>query len=92
MSHAGDNDGDMSNIELTEHQQKIGNLIKISPTITICQMSETQSVSKCIIKHDYLPYRILEYKKNRIYGNAANHVVRSSIDDSAKLVNFSIVS
>ena len=46
MSHVGDNDGDMSNIELTEHQQKIGYLIKISPTITVCQMSETQSVSE----------------------------------------------
>ena len=70
MSHVGDNDGDMSNIELTEHQQKIGNLIKISPTITICQMSETQSVSefgwvRAIYMPDELNLTIYELMKRK---------------------------
>ena len=43
MSHVGDNDGDMTEIEHTERQQKISNFIKMSPTITAHQKSETQS-------------------------------------------------
>ena len=59
MSHVGDNDGDMSNIELTERQQKIGYLIKISTTITVCQMSETQSVSEFgLVRAIYTPDKL----------------------------------
>ena len=46
------NDGDMSETKLTERQQKILNLIKVSPTITGKQMSETLSVSQRTIERD----------------------------------------
>ena len=50
--NVGDRDGDMSETKLTERQQKILNLIKISPTITGKQMSETLSVSQRTIERD----------------------------------------
>ena len=46
MSLVGDNDGDISEIELAVRQQKKLNLIKMSPTITGRQLSETQSESQ----------------------------------------------
>ena len=51
-SNVGDYDGDMSEAKLTERQQKILNLIKVSPTITGKQMSETLSVSQRTIERD----------------------------------------
>ena len=42
----------MSETKLTECQQKILNLIKVSPTITGKQMSETLSVSQRTIERD----------------------------------------
>ena len=42
----------MSETKLTERQQKILNLIKVSPTITGKQMSETLSVSQRTIERD----------------------------------------
>ena len=52
MSNVGDHDGDLSETKLTERQQKILNLIKMSPTITGKQMSETLSVSQRTIERD----------------------------------------
>ena len=51
-SKVGDHDGDVSETKLTEHQQKILNLIKEFPTITGKQMSETLSVSQRTIERD----------------------------------------
>ena len=48
--NVGDHDGDVSEMKLTERQQKILNLIKESPTITGKQMSETLSVSQRTIE------------------------------------------
>ena len=50
--NVGDHVGDMSEMKLTERQQKILNLIKESPTITGKQMSETLSVSQRTIERD----------------------------------------
>ena len=50
--NVGDNDGDMSEIKLTERQQKILNLIQESPTLTAKQMSETLSVTPRTIERD----------------------------------------
>ena len=50
--NVGDNDGDMSETKLTERQEKILNLIKVSPTMTAKQMSETLSVSQRTIERD----------------------------------------
>ena len=50
--NVGDHDGDVSEMKLTERQQKILNLIKESPTITGKQMSETLSVSQRTIERD----------------------------------------
>ena len=50
--NVGDHDGDVSEMKLTERQQKILNLIKESPTITGRQMSETLSVSQRTIERD----------------------------------------
>ena len=44
--------GDVSEVKLSERQQKKLNLIKESPTITDKQMSETLSVSQRIIECD----------------------------------------
>ena len=52
MDSVGDYDGDMSETKLTERQQKILNLIKDSPTITVKHMSETLSVSQRTIERD----------------------------------------
>ena len=52
MSNVGDHDGDLSETKLTERQQKILNLIKMSPTITGKQLSETLSVSQRTIERD----------------------------------------
>ena len=43
----------MSEMKLTERQQKILNLIKESPTISAKQMSETLSVSPRTIERDF---------------------------------------
>ncbi len=43
---------DMSQIKLTERQQKILALIKESPTITVKQMSQTLSVSHRTVQRD----------------------------------------
>ena len=50
--NVGDHVGDVSEMKLTERQQKILNLIKDSPTITGRQMSETLSVSQRTIERD----------------------------------------
>ena len=50
--NVGDFVGDMSEMKLTERQQKIVNLIKESATITAKQMSETLSVSPRTIERD----------------------------------------
>ena len=50
--NVGDNDGDMSESKLTERQEKILNLIQMSPTMTAKQMSETLSVSQRTIERD----------------------------------------
>ena len=50
--NVGDHDGDVSEMKLTERQQKILNLIKESPTITGKQMSEILSVSQRTIERD----------------------------------------
>ena len=46
------NVGDVSEIKLTERQLKILSIIKVSPTITGKQMSETLSVSQRTIERD----------------------------------------
>ena len=51
-SNFGDNVGDVSEIKLTERQQKIINLIRQSPSVTAKQMSETLSVSSRTIERD----------------------------------------
>ena len=48
----GDNDGDGSEIKLTERQQKILDIIKMSPTISAHRMSEILSVSRRTIERD----------------------------------------
>ncbi len=50
--NVGDYDVDLSEIKLTERQQKILNLIKKSPSITAKQMSETLSVSQRTVERD----------------------------------------
>jgi ATP-dependent DNA helicase RecG len=50
--NVGDHDGDVSEVKLSERQQKILNLIKESSTITDKQMSETLSVSQRTIERD----------------------------------------
>ena len=52
IPNVGDHNGDLSETKLTERQQKILNLIKMSPTITGKQMSETLSVSQRTIERD----------------------------------------
>ncbi len=51
-SNVGDNVGDMSEIQLTERQQKILDLIKESPTITAKQMAEILVVTPRTIERD----------------------------------------
>ena len=51
-SNFGDNVGDVSEIKLTERQQKIINLIRQSPSVTAKQMSETLSVSSRTIERE----------------------------------------
>ncbi len=46
------NDGDLSEIELTDRQQNILDIIKEYPTITAKKMSETLSVSQRTIERD----------------------------------------
>lgn len=48
----GDNDGDVSETKLTERQQKILDIIKMSPTISAHRMSEILSVSRRTIERD----------------------------------------
>ena len=48
----GDNDGDGSEMKLTERQQKILDLIKVSPTISGRRMSEILSVSQRTIERE----------------------------------------
>ena len=50
--NVGNSDGDVSEMKLTERQQKILNLIKEYPTITGRQMSEILSVSQRTIERD----------------------------------------
>lgn len=52
MVNVGDNVGDLTEIKLTDRQQKILNLIKGSPTMTGHQMSEILSVSQRTIERD----------------------------------------
>lgn len=52
IPNVGDHDGNVSETKLTEHQLKILNLIKESPTITGKQMSEILSVSQRTIERD----------------------------------------
>lgn len=62
-SNVGDHDGDMSEIKLTERQQKILNLIKEFPTITGRQMSEMLSVSQRTVERDLSILKKLEILK-----------------------------
>ena len=48
----GDNDGDVSETKLTERQQKILDIIKMSPTISGRRMSEILSVSRRTIERE----------------------------------------
>lgn len=57
--NVGDHYGDVSEMKLTERQQKILNLIKESPTITGKQMSEILSVSQRTIERDLSALRKL---------------------------------
>lgn len=50
--NVGDRDGHISEMKLSERQQKILNLIKESPTITGKQMSEMLLVSQRTIERD----------------------------------------
>ena len=50
--NVGDFVGDMSEMKLTERQQEILNLIKVTPTISAKQMSETLSVTSRTIERD----------------------------------------
>ena len=50
--NVGDNDGDVSEIKLTERQRRILDLIKASPTISGRRMSEILSVSQRTIERD----------------------------------------
>ena len=52
VPNVGGHVGDVSEVKLSERQQKKLNLIKESPTITDKQMSETLSVSQRIIECD----------------------------------------
>lgn len=52
MTNVGDNDRDVSEMKITERQQKILNLIKESPTISGRQMSEILSVSQRTVERD----------------------------------------
>lgn len=52
VSNVGDNVGDVSEIEITERQRVVMDLIKNSPTITGKQLSETLSVSQRTIERD----------------------------------------
>ncbi|WP_286437591.1 HTH domain-containing protein, partial [Bacteroides acidifaciens] len=52
MINVGDNDGDVSEMKITERQQNILNLIKESPTISGRQMSEILSVSQRTVERD----------------------------------------
>ncbi|WP_279142142.1 ATP-binding protein [Bacteroides acidifaciens] len=52
MINIGDNDGDVSEMKITERQQNILNLIKESPTISGRQMSEILSVSQRTVERD----------------------------------------
>lgn len=66
-SNVGDNVGDMSEIKLTERQQKILNLIKETPSISAKQMSEILSVSSRTIERDLFAMkemRVLTRKGN----------------------------
>lgn len=51
-TNVGDRDGDVTETKLTDHQLKILNLIKESPTITGKQMSEMLSVSQRTIERN----------------------------------------
>ena len=61
--NVGDDDGDVSEAKLTEHQRKILNLIKELPTITAKQMSETLSVSSRTIERDLSQMKKMEILK-----------------------------
>lgn len=52
MTNVGDNDGDVSEMKITERQRKILDFIKESPTISGRQMSEKLSVSQRTIERD----------------------------------------
>lgn len=52
MSNVGENVGDVSEMKLTERQQKILNFIKESPTISGRKMSEMLSVSQRTVERD----------------------------------------
>lgn len=52
MINVGDNDGDVSEMKITERQQNILNLIKESLTISGRQMSEILSVSQRTVERD----------------------------------------
>lgn len=52
LTCGGDNDGDVSETEITERQRKILNIIKGSPTTSGRQMSEMLSVSQRTIERD----------------------------------------
>ena len=65
----------MSETKFTERQQKILNLIKVSPTITGKQMSETLSVSRRTIERDLSALQKLGVLKREGKDNAGRWVV-----------------
>ena len=73
--NVGDHDGDMSEIKLTERQQKILNLIKESPTITGKQMSEMLSVSQRTIERDLAALQKLDILKREGKDNDGKWII-----------------
>ena len=74
-TNVGDNVGDVSETKLTERQQKILNLIKVSPTITGKQMSEILSVSQRTIERDLSAMQKMGIIKHEGKDNAGVWVV-----------------
>ena len=70
--------GDVSEMELTERQRVILNLIKGSPTITAKQMSETLSVSRRTIERDLSTMKRMGILKHTGKDNAGVWLINKS--------------
>ena len=73
--NVGDHVGDVSEMKLTERQQKILNLIKESPTITGKQMSEMLSVSQRTIERDLAALQKLDILKREGKDNDGKWII-----------------